>query len=86
MGLIAWIDTLTLHYRKEKAMKIGASACYVEDLRSEFITDLCFPAIASNAIYENVYLLGTSLARPVIARAQIKVAQKEGAIAVSHGW
>lgn len=70
---------------KAKAKKIGASAVYVEDLRREFIEELCFPAIQCNAIYENVYLLGTSLARPVIARAQIKVAQKEDCIAVSHG-
>ena len=70
---------------KEKALKIGASKCYIEDLRREFIEELCYPAIASNAIYENVYLLGTSLARPVIARAQIAVAQKEGCFAVSHG-
>ncbi|KAH9844804.1 Argininosuccinate synthase [Teratosphaeria destructans] len=70
---------------KQKALKIGASQCYIEDLRREFIQELCFPAIASNAIYENVYLLGTSLARPVIARAQIAVAQKEGCFAVSHG-
>jgi argininosuccinate synthase len=51
----------------------------------QFIEELCYPAIACNAIYENVYLLGTSLARPVIARAQIAVAQKEGCFAVSHG-
>jgi len=70
---------------KEKALKIGASAVYIEDLRREFIEELCYPAIACNAIYENVYLLGTSLARPVIARAQIAVAQKEGCFAVSHG-
>ncbi|TGO63633.1 hypothetical protein BOTNAR_0097g00030 [Botryotinia narcissicola] len=70
---------------KAKAMKIGAVACYVEDLKREFVDELCFPAVQCNAIYENVYLLGTSLARPVIARAQITVAQKEGCIAVSHG-
>jgi argininosuccinate synthase len=70
---------------KTKALKIGAVACYVEDLKREFVEELCFPAIQCNAIYENVYLLGTSLARPVIARAQIKVAQKEGCFAVSHG-
>ncbi|RDW92621.1 argininosuccinate synthetase C-terminal-containing protein [Coleophoma crateriformis] len=70
---------------KEKALKIGASACYIEDCRKEFIDELCFPAIQCNAIYENTYLLGTSLARPVIARAQIAVAQKEGCFAVSHG-
>lgn len=66
-------------------MKIGAVAVYIEDLRKEFIEELCFPAVQCNAIYENVYLLGTSLARPVIARAQITVAQKEGCFAVSHG-
>ncbi|EMF11586.1 argininosuccinate synthase [Sphaerulina musiva SO2202] len=70
---------------KEKALKIGATKCYVEDIRREFVEELCFPAIACNAIYENVYLLGTSLARPVIARAQVAVAQKEGCFAVSHG-
>ncbi|KAF2858059.1 argininosuccinate synthase [Piedraia hortae CBS 480.64] len=70
---------------KQKALKIGASACYIEDLRKEFVEEFCFPAIACNAVYENVYLLGTSLARPVIARAQIAVAQKEGCFAVSHG-
>ncbi|KAK3171486.1 argininosuccinate synthetase [Lepraria neglecta] len=70
---------------KEKALNIGAKACYIEDLREEFILEQCWPAIQCNAVYESVYLLGTSLARPVIARSQIKVAQKEGCIAVSHG-
>ncbi|KAG9241727.1 argininosuccinate synthase-like protein [Calycina marina] len=70
---------------KAKALKIGAVACYIEDIRREFIEELCFPAIQCNAIYENVYLLGTSLARPAIARAQIEVAQKEKCQYVSHG-
>ncbi|KAI9885143.1 MAG: 1-pyrroline-5-carboxylate dehydrogenase [Watsoniomyces obsoletus] len=70
---------------KEKALKIGAEKVYIEDLRREFIEELCFPAVQCNAIYENVYLLGTSLARPVIARGQIAVAQREGCVAVSHG-
>ncbi|MCJ1306169.1 argininosuccinate synthetase [Hypocenomyce scalaris] len=70
---------------KQKAMKIGAEKVYVEDLRREFIEELCFPAVQCNAVYENVYLLGTSLARPVIARSQIAVAQKENCVAVSHG-
>ncbi|PRT56416.1 Argininosuccinate synthase [Wickerhamiella sorbophila] len=70
---------------REKAMKIGATKFVVEDVRKEFVEELCYPAIASNAIYENVYLLGTSLARPVIARAQINVAEREGCFAVSHG-
>lgn len=60
---------------REKALKIGALKCEIVDIRREFIEELCFPAIACNAVYENVYLLGTSLARPVIARAQIEVAQ-----------
>ena len=55
------------------------------DVRKEFVEKVCFPAIQSNAIYENVYLLGTSLARPVIAQAQIKVAEENGCFAVSHG-
>ncbi|KAL9640009.1 MAG: hypothetical protein Q9164_000544 [Protoblastenia rupestris] len=70
---------------KQKAMKIGAENVYVVDLKREFVEELCFPAVQCNAIYENVYLLGTSLARPVIARAQIDVAKKEGCVAVSHG-
>jgi len=70
---------------KQKALGVGASAVHVEDLRDEFVKELCFPAIQCNAIYENVYLLGTSLARPVIARGQIAVAQREGCVAVSHG-
>lgn len=70
---------------REKALKIGASAVYIENLRDEFVKELCFPAIQCNAIYENVYLLGTSLARPVIARGQISVAEREGCVAVSHG-
>ncbi|POS82152.1 argininosuccinate synthetase, partial [Erysiphe pulchra] len=70
---------------KAKALKIGAVSCYIENLKREFIEKLCFPAIQCNAIYENVYLLGTSLARPVIARSQIQVAQKENCVAVAHG-
>uniref|UniRef100_A0A060TC56 Argininosuccinate synthase n=1 Tax=Blastobotrys adeninivorans TaxID=409370 RepID=A0A060TC56_BLAAD len=70
---------------REKALKIGATKFVVEDVRKEFVEELCFPAVQSNAIYENVYLLGTSLARPVIAKAQIRVAEREGCFAVSHG-
>lgn len=70
---------------REKALKIGATKFIVEDVRKEFVEELCFPAVQSNAIYENVYLLGTSLARPVIAKAQIAVAEREGCFAVSHG-
>ncbi|KAE8333710.1 argininosuccinate synthase [Aspergillus sergii] len=70
---------------EEKAIKIGAKKMVIEDLRREFVEELCFPAIQCNAIYEGRYLLGTSLARPVIARAQMRVAQREGCQFVSHG-
>ena len=70
---------------KEKALKIGASKVYIEDLRKEFVTDYIFPAIRANAIYENRYLLGTSLARPIIAKRHIEIALKENAAYVSHG-
>jgi argininosuccinate synthase len=70
---------------REKALKIGATKFVVEDVRKEFVEELCFPAVQANAVYENVYLLGTSLARPVIAKAQIRVAEREGCFAVSHG-
>jgi argininosuccinate synthase len=69
----------------ERARRTGASKVYVEDLRREFVTDFIFPAIAGNAIYENRYLLGTSLARPVIAKRQVELALDEGASAVAHG-
>ncbi|CAN3358032.1 argininosuccinate synthase [Diutina catenulata] len=70
---------------RDKALKIGAKAFECIDVRKEFVDKICFPAVACNAIYENVYLLGTSLARPIIAQAQIAVAEKYGAFAVSHG-
>ncbi|MEW6748563.1 MAG: argininosuccinate synthase [Candidatus Micrarchaeota archaeon] len=70
---------------KAKALGIGASKVYVEDLKKEFVTDFIFPAIKANAIYEGRYLLGTSLARPLIAKRQIEIAAKEGAEYVSHG-
>jgi argininosuccinate synthase len=70
---------------REKAIKTGASKVYVENLTEEFVSDFVFPAIKSNAIYEGVYLLGTSLARPLIAKRQIEIAQEENAFAVSHG-
>lgn len=70
---------------REKAIKTGASKVYIEDLTEEFVSDFVFPAIKANAIYEGVYLLGTSLARPLIAKRQIEIAQEEKAFAVSHG-
>ena len=68
-----------------RARATGASEVVVSDLRREFVTDFIYPAIAGNAVYENRYLLGTSLARPLIARAQVEVARRTGARAVAHG-
>lgn len=70
---------------KAKALKIGAVKVYIEDLKREFVTDYIFPAFKANAIYENRYLLGTAVARPVIAKRQIEIAIKENAAFVSHG-
>ncbi|HZB45147.1 MAG TPA: argininosuccinate synthase [Pyrinomonadaceae bacterium] len=70
---------------EEKAKATGASKLYVEDLREEFVEEYVWPAVKANALYEGVYLLGTSLARPVIAKRQIEIARREGADAVAHG-
>ncbi|PKN20591.1 MAG: argininosuccinate synthase [Deltaproteobacteria bacterium HGW-Deltaproteobacteria-6] len=70
---------------KEKAINTGASKIYIEDLREEFARDFVFPALRANAIYEGTYLLGTSLARPLIAKRHIEIARKEKADAVCHG-
>src|SRR5688572_32199649 len=70
---------------EEKAKATGASKLYVEDLREEFVRDFVWTAVKANALYEGVYLLGTSLARPVIAKRQIEIARAEGADAVAHG-
>jgi len=69
----------------EKAIKTGASKIYIEDLKEEFVRDFVFPMLRANAVYEGSYLLGTSIARPLIAKKQIEIAQKEKADAVSHG-
>ena len=68
-----------------KARSTGASEVVVEDLRREFVTDYVFPTLRAGAVYENRYLLGTSMARPVLAKAQVEVARRFGATAVSHG-
>lgn len=70
---------------REKALKVGASKVYVEDLKAEFVTDYIFPTFKANAVYEGRYLLGTSVARPIIAKRQIEIAIKENAEFVSHG-
>jgi argininosuccinate synthase len=69
----------------EKAYKTGASKVVVEDLREEFLNDYVFPTLKAGAVYEHKYLLGTSMARPVIAKHQVAVALREGASAVAHG-
>ncbi|MHC1760348.1 MAG: argininosuccinate synthase [Negativicutes bacterium] len=70
---------------KNKALKTGASKVYVEDLREAFITEYIWPTLKAGAIYEGKYLLGTSMARPIIAQALVRVAEQEGAVAISHG-
>ncbi|MBI1892962.1 MAG: argininosuccinate synthase [Candidatus Rokubacteria bacterium] len=70
---------------REKALKTGASKVYVEDLREEFVRDFVFPMLRANALYEGSYLLGTSIARPLIAKRQVEIARAEGADAVAHG-
>ena len=70
---------------KEKALKTGASRVYVEDMKEEFVKEYIFPMLRANAVYEGSYLLGTSIARPLIAKKQIEIAEKEGAEAVAHG-
>jgi argininosuccinate synthase len=74
-----------LDFIPEKARKTGASKSYIVDLREEFTRDFVFPMFRANAIYEGRYFLGTSIARPLIAKAQMEIARKEGADAVSHG-
>jgi argininosuccinate synthase len=70
---------------EEKAKKVGASKIYIDDLREEFVRDFVFPMLRANAFYEGGYLLGTSIARPLIAKRQIEIARQENADAVSHG-
>lgn len=70
---------------ERKARDTGASAVFIEDLREEFVRDYVFAALSAGAVYEGSYLLGTSIARPLIAKRQIEIAEREGAFAVSHG-
>ena len=70
---------------RSKALKTGAVKVYIEDLREEFVTDFIFPALRGNAVYEGRYLLGTALARPLLAKKQIEIAEKEKASYVAHG-
>ncbi len=70
---------------RQKALNSGASKIYIEDLRQEFVQDFVFPTLKAGAIYERKYLLGTSFARPLIAKRQIEIAARENADAVAHG-
>lgn len=70
---------------RDKAIKSGASQIYIEDLVEEFVTDYCWPVLKAGAVYEKKYLLGTSFARPLIARRMVEIAEKEGATAICHG-
>ena len=70
---------------RQKAELMGVKEIYIEDLREEFVRDFVFPMFRANAVYEGVYLLGTSIARPLIAKRQIEIAAETGADAVSHG-
>ncbi|MFW9604275.1 MAG: argininosuccinate synthase [Trichlorobacter sp.] len=70
---------------REKALRTGASTVYIDDLREEFVRDFVYPMFRANAIYEGHYLLGTSIARPLIAKRQMEIAKLEGCDAVSHG-
>src|SRR5688572_30421092 len=69
---------------RDKALRTGASAVHIVDLRAEFVRDFIFPMLRANAVYEGSYLLGTSIARPLIAKAQVEIALKEGADAVAR--
>jgi len=70
---------------REKAIKSGASKIYIEDLKEEFVKDFVFPVLKSGAKYEGKYLLGTSFARPLIAKRLVEIAEQEGAEYVAHG-
>jgi argininosuccinate synthase len=87
--VVAYIADLgqgeNLNEIRQKAIKTGATKVYVEDLRDEFVKDFVFTALKGNAVYEGTYLLGTSLARPLIAKRQMEIAEKEDAFAVAHG-
>ncbi|MFN4289382.1 MAG: argininosuccinate synthase [Permianibacter sp.] len=78
-------DPAELKGVQEKAIKSGASSCHVVDLKEQFAREAIFPLVKAGCVYEGVYLLGTSMARPILARAQVEVAKQVGADALSHG-
>src|ERR1700691_262650 len=74
-----------LEAARKKAVATGASAAFIEDLREEFITGYVWPTLRAGAVYEHKYLLGTSFARPILAKRQIEVARKTGCDSLAHG-
>lgn len=70
---------------RAKALKCGATACFIEDIAEEFITDFIYPTLKAGAVYEGKYLLGTSFARPIIAQRMVEIAKREGCTAIAHG-
>ena len=88
-GVVAMVGDVgqreDLGVARGKALATGASACFVEDLREEFVRSYIWPTLRSGAVYEHKYLLGTSFARPVLAKRQVEVARRVGADAVAHG-
>src|ERR1044072_7888402 len=70
---------------RQKAIASGADECYIEDIREEFITDFISPTLRAGAIYNRKYLLGTSMARPIIAKRQVEIERQVGADALAHG-
>ena len=70
---------------RAKALKCGASACFIEDIAEEFITEYIYPTLKAGAVYEGKYLLGTSFARPIIAKRMVEIAKREGCTAIAHG-
>ncbi len=87
--VFAYIDNIgqeeDFETAEKKALQIGASKVFIEDMRSEFVTDYIFPVYKANTVYEGRYLLGTAIARPIIAKKQIEIAKEVGAQYVSHG-
>jgi argininosuccinate synthase len=83
--VIAYVADEDFEAVKKKALAIGAAKVFVEDLKEELVTDYVFPMFKANAVYEGQYLLGTAIARPLIAKRQVEIAQREGARFVAHG-
>ena len=81
--MLVRVQSLTV--LKEKAIKTGASKLYIEDLNKEFVDEYIIPTVKAGAVYEGKYLLGTSFARPIIAKRLVEIAKAEGADAICHG-